>query len=175
MKNQLLKISRLKIAIIVRLWPVAMVAVGSLQRDFYLQKGGLMPERTARLLKLALEGQPGPQITHPYKEAIMTEIPISQEAGTNQENDEAIDVQTLPKRPERPPVYLMCEGEVVENPDASLIVTELDFAVFAPIRVAYELIDKYNEDGWIPTKGMEAIANTLFMALEKWDFYSRYL
>ena len=54
MKNQLLKISRLKIAIIARLWPVAMT-VGSLQRDFFLQKGGLMPERTERLLKLALE------------------------------------------------------------------------------------------------------------------------
>ena len=38
----------------VTLWPVAMT-VGSLQRDFFLQKGGLMPERRARLLKLALE------------------------------------------------------------------------------------------------------------------------
>ena len=79
------------------------------------------------------------------------------------------------KHPERPLIYLICEGEVVENPDASLIVTELNYTVIAPIRVAYELIDKYNEDGWIPPRGMEAVANTLFMALEKWDYFSRYL
>ncbi len=79
------------------------------------------------------------------------------------------------KRRERPPVYLMCEGEVVENPEPSLIVTELDFTVMAPIRVAYELIDKYNEDEHISPSGMRAIANTLFMALEKWDYFSRYL
>lgn len=105
----------------------------------------------------------------------MTKIPISQEAETNQENDKAIDTQTRPKRPERPPVYLICEGEVVKNPRPSLIVDELNFSVIAPIRVAYELIDKYNEDEWTSPRGMEAVANTLFMALEKWDYFSKYL
>ena len=40
MKNQFNKISRLKIAMAVTLWPVAMLTVGSLQRDFFCRKGG---------------------------------------------------------------------------------------------------------------------------------------
>jgi len=69
----------------------------------------------------------------------------------------------------------MCEGEVVENPSAANIVHELNYSVIAPIRVAYELLDKYHEDEWTSPRGMEAVANTLFMALEKWDYLSRYL
>ena len=79
------------------------------------------------------------------------------------------------KRPERPPIYLICEGEVVENPSAADIVNELNYTVIAPIRVAYELIDKYNDEEWQSPSGMKAIANTLFMALEKWKYFSRYL
>jgi len=79
------------------------------------------------------------------------------------------------KRKERPPIYLICEGEVVENPGAADIVNELNYTVIAPIRVAYELIDKFNDDEWTSTDGMKAIANTLFMALEKWDYLSGYL
>ena len=105
----------------------------------------------------------------------MTNKHIPQEAETNQDNDKAIDTQTLPKRPERPPVYLICEGKVVENPRPSHIVEELNLSVIAPIRVAYELVDKYNDDEWTSPRGMEAVANTLFMALEKWDYFSRYL
>jgi len=78
-------------------------------------------------------------------------------------------------RPERPPIYLICEGEVVENPDPSHIATEINYTVMAPIRVAYELIDKYNDNEWVSPNGMAAITNTLFMALEKWDYLSGYM
>jgi len=46
MKNQFNKISRLKIAMAVTLWPVAMLTVGSLQRDFFAERGVLC--RTAK-------------------------------------------------------------------------------------------------------------------------------
>jgi len=104
----------------------------------------------------------------------MTDIPISQEAKTNKENDKTMEA-TIPRVKERPPVYLICEGEVVENPSAADIVNELNYTVFAPIRVAYELIDKYNDEEWQSPSGMKAIANTLFMALEKWKYLSGYL
>jgi len=92
-----------------------------------------------------------------------------------QGNDIAMGAHTRLKRPERPPIYLICEGEVVENPDPSHIATEIDYTVMSPVRVVYELIDKYNEDDWVSPRGMQAVANTLFMALEKWEYFSRYL
>jgi len=79
------------------------------------------------------------------------------------------------KRPERPPIYLMIEGEVVENPSALDIVNELNYTVFSPIRLVYELIDKYNDEEWQSPSGMQAIANVLFMAMEKWKYLSGYL
>lgn len=105
----------------------------------------------------------------------MTEIPISQEAGTNQENDMAMEAHTKPKRKERPPVFLVSAGsQVVENPSSIDIVDEINMTIMAPIRLVYEyaMADDGGDNHFSSPKGVAAIANTLFTALERWEHLS---
>jgi hypothetical protein len=88
------------------------------------------------------------------------------------------EFQNLPKRPEKPPVYLISQGgEIVENPTSGQIADEISMTVMAPIRVIYELFmgDNGGDDFMAYPKGVGAVANTLFSALERWDQLSRYI
>jgi len=87
-------------------------------------------------------------------------------------------LQNIPKRPERPPVYLISQGgEIIENPTTAQITDEIDMTVMAPIRVIYELFmgDNGGDDFMSHPKGVGAVANTLFSTLERWDQLSKYL
>ena len=106
----------------------------------------------------------------------MTNIPISQEAETNQENDKTIDTQTLPKRPERPPLMLVSQGgAIVEKPSNVQIADEINMTVLSQIRVVYDLFMEINEEFFDYPKGKEAIVNTLFTAIERLENLLRYL
>ena len=86
-------------------------------------------------------------------------------------------IQNLTKRPERPPVYLISEGgKIIENPSSTQITDEIDMTVMAPIRVIYELfMDNPDDELMSNSKTTEAVALTLFSALEKWEQLSGYL
>jgi len=108
----------------------------------------------------------------------MTETTIPQEAETNQENDKAMEAQNIPKRKERPPVFLVSAGsQVVENPSSADIVDEINMTIMAPIRLVYEyaMADDGGDNHFSSPKGVAAIANTLFTALERWERLARYL
>ena len=108
----------------------------------------------------------------------MTETTISQEAETNQENDRAMEAQTGPKRKERPPVFLVSAGsQLVENPRSIQIVDEINMTIMAPIRLVYEyaMADDGGNNHFSSPKGVAAMANTLFTALERWERLARYL
>ena len=56
-------------------------------------------------------------------------------------------IQNLPKRPERPPVYLISAGGViVENPSSTEIIDEINMTVMPPIRIIYELFSGNPDD-----------------------------
>lgn len=106
----------------------------------------------------------------------MTNIPISQETETNQENDITIETQTSPKRKERPPLALISAGgEIVEKPSKGDILDEIQLLVIAPIRAIYALLSESNEFPADYPEGTAAISGTLFVALEHWKRLSGYL
>ena len=86
-------------------------------------------------------------------------------------------LQSLPKRPERPPVYLISAGGVIiENPSFTDITDEINMTVMAPIRVIYELfMGNPDDELMINPRAIGAVANTLFCALERWEQLSGYL
>jgi len=86
-------------------------------------------------------------------------------------------LQSLPKRPERPPVYLISEGGViVGNPSSIQITDEINMTVIAPIRVIYELfMGNPDDELMVNPRAIGAVANTLFSALERWEQLSGYL
>ena len=95
-----------------------------------------------------------------------------------QENDIAMGAHTRLKRPERPPVFLVSAGsQVVENPSSVDIADEINMTIMAPIRVIYEyaMADDGGDNHFPSPKGVAAIANTLFTALERWEHLARYL
>ncbi len=107
----------------------------------------------------------------------MTEIPISQEAETNQENDKAIEVQTRLKRKEKPPLVLISSGgKLVESPTTVEILEEIDLTVIPQFRLVYELFIGLREEDFLDfpdTKG--AVTSTLYTAIERLEDLMRYL
>ncbi len=103
----------------------------------------------------------------PYeKEDIMTENTVTSKDTIRQE------------RKERPPVFLVSAGsQVVENPSPADIIDEIDMTIMAPIRVIYEyaMADDGGDNHFSSPKGVGAIANTLYAALERWEHLARYL
>jgi hypothetical protein len=86
-------------------------------------------------------------------------------------------LQSLPKRLERPPVYLISEGgKIIENPSSTQIADELEMTVMAPIRVIYELFMGNPDDELMSNpKSVGGVANTLYSTLERWRQLSKYL
>ena len=86
-------------------------------------------------------------------------------------------IQNLPKRPKRPPVYLISEGgKIVENPSSTQIIDEISMVVMPPIRVLYELfMGNPDDELMVNPRATGAVANTLFSALERWEQLSGYL
>jgi len=82
------------------------------------------------------------------------------------------------KRKELPPIALISYGgEVVEKPTSAQILSEIDMTVMASLRVIYELFmgDNGGEDFMAYPKGVAAVSQTLFTALERYEQLSGYL
>ena len=93
----------------------------------------------------------------------MTKKTISQEAETNQEK-------------KKPPLALISAGgEVVEKPSNIDILDEIYLTVIPPIRVCYDLFMSDGEGCFDYPKGKGAVANSLFVAIERLESLLNYI
>ena len=80
------------------------------------------------------------------------------------------------KRKERPPLALISAGgEIVENPSTINIIDEINLTVIPQIRICYDLFMSDGEGFFDYPKGKGAVANSLFVAIERLEMLLNYL
>lgn len=80
------------------------------------------------------------------------------------------------KRRERPPLALIsCGGAIVEKPSNIDIIDEINLTVIPQIRVVYDLFMTDGEGCFDYPKGKAAVANSLFVAIERLESLLNYI
>ena len=80
------------------------------------------------------------------------------------------------ERKERPPLALICAGsKIVENPSNIDIIDEINLTVIPQVRVVYDLFMTNGEGCFDYPKGKAAVANSLFVAIERLEMLLNYL